>query len=527
MMLLRTMRGLSMFFASKNSIRHTHCRPGAIRCLALLLVIFAGAANARGQSPQASACPVTFGFGGTRVDGYDYTGWIPVPDMDAHAGIAKLKEVVAKLGYEPGVEAYHGSEGTLAVVSKAEKNPVFYIGSNMLGPYTIHFSVDEGLGTISFQTHTPKEQNFDVVAMKAKLCSIIDVAAGYAPEKDPYAKPKFAFKNPFKKHSQAADGDGDVAHSMVGYTDWLFQHAMSSGRSIVIMPIVNAGYKHGQALTSPAYLSDASSTIIWQDVKDPSKIFKVGAGESNLNTGMRGYQIDVTTGKQDYLVYIVEPGTYSVTGDTYDARRTHISTISDGPARHVSRLGQTNLLELKYAEFETKLAWHDATYADRTVHETYCTLEIVGGPCVASQSSSYKVRDQTSAAGYRNDTFRNDVDGVSVATKISKEFASFTVAPGEVVAVDGFYADPSAGNFTPTTCSRVGSQQVQCQLGAYSLIHLPTYIDEVKHTIHPDSTRLPNMAQIFSRTVYRPLKISAKPVAGSESGWGKTYKLKQ
>lgn len=514
-----------LFTATKTSVKK-YRKTGHAPLLALLLVLFTCTASARSDDQKESACSTTFGFGGTKVDGYDYTGWIPVPGMDPHTGIAKLKDVIAKEGYAPGVEAYHGSEGTLAVVVPAAKNPAFYLGPNMLGPYTIHFSVDAGLGAMSVQVHTLKDQNFDVVAMKAKLCSMIDVAAGYAPERDPYARPKFAFHNPFKKRTGSGD-DGDVAHTIVQYMDDLFQRAISSGKSIVIMPIVNAGYKHGMVLSSPEYLSDASSTIIWQDTKDPAKIFRVSGNESMLNTGLRGYQLDFTTGKQDYLVYIVDPGTYSVTGDTYDARHTNIPSISDSPARHVSKLGQTNLLELKYAEFETKLAWHDATYADRTVHETYCTLEIVGGPCVASQSSSYKVKDQTGAAGYQNDTFRNDVDGVSVATKISREFASFTVAPGEVVAVDGFFADPSGvGNFQPTTCSRVSSQQVQCQLASYSLVHLPAFIKEVNELIHPDIARVPHMAQIFSKVVYRPLKISAKPGASSQAGFGKTYTLK-
>jgi hypothetical protein len=95
-----------------------------------------------------------------------------------------------------------------------------------------------------------------------------------------------------------------------------------------------------------------------------------------------------------------------------------------------------------------------------------------------------------------------------------------------VVVVDGFYADPSGtGNFNYSSCSRVGGQQVQCQLSGYSLLHLPSFLEEAKRVIHPNPETLPFMAQIFAKMQYRPLKITAQPGPPSLPGWGKTYKL--
>jgi hypothetical protein len=479
---------------------------------------------------KISPCPVTFSLGGTSVDGAYYTAWVPVPGMDAHTGIRRLKDITTKLGYDPGDEGYHGQEGTLAIVQKAEKNPAFSLGSNILAPYTIHFEVDDGLGTMAVQAHTPKDQNYDVNMMRFKLCSMIDLAAGYPIETAPY-KQKVTFNNPFKnsfkdRMKSAQAKQKDESNTLLVYTDTLFRHAIAAGKSIVITPIINFSYSNPQALNTPEGKDESSSTVVWQDVHDPVKVFRVGVEESLLNTGMHGYQLDVTTGKEDYLVYIVDPGTYSVAGNTYDARKARVPDAGTGRPTRLSSLGQTNLIESRYASFDQKLVWHNATYADRTVHENYCTLEIVGGPCVASATSSYHVTDQTSAAGYQTDTVRNDLNGVSVSTKIEKEFASFTVAPGEVVVVDGFYADPSGtGNFQYSSCSRVGGQQVQCQLSGYSLLHLPSFLEEAKNAIHPNPETLPFMAEIFAKMQYRPLKITAQPGPPSIPGWGKTYKL--
>jgi hypothetical protein len=475
------------------------------------------------NASKISPCSVTFAVGGTEVEGQYYTGWIPVPGMDAHTGVHLLKEITSRLGYDPGIEAYHGQEGTLTVIQKAEKG--------LPGPYSIRFAVDDGLSTMSVQTHTLKDQNFDPNVMKFKLCSMIDMAAGYPIEKAPYGKQKIAFNNPFKnsfkdRMKDAQNKQKDESDTLLAYTDTLFRHAISSGKSIVITPIINFSYSNPQAANTPEWKDDTSSTVIWQDVHDPVKVFNVGVEESLLNTGMHGYQLDVTTGKEDYLVYIVDPGTYSVTGNTYDARKARVPEADTGKTGRASSLGQANLVESRYASFDQKLVWHNATYSDRTVHDNYCTLEIVGGPCVASQTSSYKVTDQTSAAGYQNDTVRNDLNGISVATKIEKEFASFTVAPGEVLLVDGFYADPSGnGNFKYSSCARVGGQQVQCQLSGYSLLHVPSFLEDAKKAIHPNPTTLPAMAQIFSKMQYHPLKIYAQPGPPSLPGWGKTYSL--
>ena len=69
--------------------------------------------------------------------------------------------------------------------------------------------------------------------------------------------------------------------------------------------------------TYPAYNVDRNSTIIWQKNGEPNALLKVGYTQSMDRIGLHGYLTGIDVGKSYYMLYIVEPGTYSLIGNTY------------------------------------------------------------------------------------------------------------------------------------------------------------------------------------------------------------------
>lgn len=212
------------------------------------------------------------------------------------------------------------------------------------------------------------------------------------------------------------------------------------------------------------------------------------------------------------MVYIVVPGTYSIAGASYDLPRSLApkASVARGSGR-ASNLGQVVFKETKFSEFEKGQEWRGAKYDTQAVQSNYCTMVIAGSnQCVSWSTYADHVTTQTTAAGYRDTLKKIEVDGLSVEATLVAPFASFTAAPGEVLLVDGLFAENPAASFTENGCERLSSEQVNCALTGFDLTRIPAFIADMDKA-GAESRGYPKLAQLLQQIQYRELKMTAKP----------------
>ena len=457
--------------------------------------------------------------------GRRFTTWVVVDDLDPRSTISQFKQAARMASFDIGQENYRGSEGSLAISLKSA-------GSAQSFPLRIE--VDRALGTISIAARANPNQEVPYDGTKQMICSMIAMATG-SPLPKPETKKKVGLlevlANPSKKTKDAFEKDlQKVRQQRSDALDTLYRRAVESHKAIVFIPSFNmdAKYQPNEVQQRHAeYWADQTSTTIWQGVDDHKETFKVGYDASSENIGLHGYVYAFDAGHTAYFMYIVNPGTHTITGNTVEAERT---TLPDANGTHASvspRLGQVTMAQTKKTEFYQTQEWFDAVYADRTIRNDYCTLTIVGGPCVQWNSSSSTVQDEIRQEGYRTVTKSKLVDGLVIASKLTREFASFKVAPGEVVLVDGFFAQHPNTDFDNKACTQQGINAIECDMLDYFLVRIPAKLSDLKSaTLQAAMRDIPSLKEITSMAKYRETKVAAD--AGNfVNGFGQEYHFKK
>ena len=486
--------------------------------LGIPLLLFASTAStAQGSKPLATSaasnaqtydvCIANFFFTPESGVGRSVTTWAPVPNPDLRKTIANFKAVAAISGFEVGDEDYRGSEGAVTLFMKTAENAQ---------KFPLRVEVDRELGTISMAGRANPDQDIPVVQARELMCHMIAFSAGAPPASASLSSSKGLVRNPFRKPAKRASKDEENTRIHRAELDALHQRALLGGKAIVIIPSVNLKEKYAKPddiqSRQAELLIDRTSTTIWQDSNDPRNAIKVGADVTADNVGLHGYTYAFVANKTRYFVYIVDPGTYTVAGSTYEAIHASMPQPASKKKSSASRLGQVSLAQVKSTEFYQTQAWFDAVYQDREIRDDYCTLAIAGGPCVQWNSSSHTVQDQLHAGGFREVTKSRAVDGLVVAAKLSKPFASFNVSPGEVVMVDGFFAEYPNAKFDDHRCEQVSGVNVQCDLKQYTLLRISAQIDDLKTLDEsPINLQLPILRNILRDAKYRPATVSATP----------------
>ena len=460
--------------------------------------------------------------------GRNFTSWVAVADLDAHGAIAQMKRAASSAGLDVRAEDYHGTAGSLTLFVK---NPAEGDG------FPMFVDVDGALGVVSVHMRANPGQFVGSAEAKQLICGLVGEAGGTPLPAEKKNGGRSLFSNPFKsaaKRQQEAAQEQDKKRDNLkqlyfGAMDALYQRALAAGKAIVMMPSVNldAKYADGEVqLKHAQFWADETSTTIWQAADEPKNVIKVGYDAAAYKTGLHGYFHHFAADRAFYLLYIVDPGTYSITGHTVEVERSTLPEASSTKKSAKPTLGQISLRPVKNTEYYQTQAWFDAVYADRTIKSDYCSLIIDGGPCVQWNSSTSTVRDQLSDGGYRTITQATKVDGLVVATKLTREFASFKVAPGEAVMVDGFYAQQPNVQFDKDACA-LESGGLQCDMREYTLVRIPAHLEDLKNAQAQASLQfLPGLNKILDSMQLRQPQVAAK--GGNFAGaLGQNFTLKQ
>ena len=314
-------------------------------------------------------------------------------------------------------------------------------------------------------------------------------------------------------------------------SDKLLSTATKAGKAIVVTSTINLDSSPTRDFTKPEvsaeFLRERSSLTEWRSADNPANSFKVGNGQSALDIGdVKGSHMQVVFGRTLYQVFVVEPGTYNLVGSTHVIPRISLANPAANTKIRRSALGDVVLDETTFTEFEKGQRWQDATYRTDRIRQTRCTsVRVVNGECMSTADASYDQVQQTGAAGWTSTTKANEVAGVKAKAQLRKPFASFSVAPGEVVLVDGFYGDAPNFGFAEKDCERVESAQIRCEINRYSMVRVPTSVQDFRKTTPPAELGLPLAGEALAKVQYREPKIFAKATGTSSTRWGQDYVL--
>jgi hypothetical protein len=492
---------------------------------------------------------------GDIVKGEVYTTWTLASTFDPRASIAAVKQGLSAINASANTkdairivdEDVHGSQASLTFSLDnvgLVSNGAFYIDSHGTDKAAIpfHMDIDGALGAVSFAIRlNPEQYGISEDRLKWLACATAALATNTTL---PPAPPKIGsgnrrqFQNPFKNpyKAQQAKVDKQVQERVaiiLAAKDTLYQRAIGGGKAIVIMPVINLGEKYKQYTVAeygnggskyPEYMTDTSSMMIWENKEDPKSQIKVGVFSANTDIGLHGWFTDFYDGRSEYQIYIVTPGTYNLIGNSYELARISMPNMASAQWKEKPTVGLASMFGKRNTEFYQTQEWFNAQYENSS--ESYCSLEIVGGPCV--QTSSETVTRQTDPGGWRSVTHEKQVDGLAIATKLTTPFASFHVAPGESILVDGFLANENNTNINTNACRQTSETLVACDISNYTLFRIPAKMEQAKAAT-AGGVKIPTLNTIFSNLQYRPLKIFANPATETpgtyEAGWTKPYTM--
>lgn len=312
--------------------------------------------------------------------------------------------------------------------------------------------------------------------------------------------------------------------------DDLFANAKSAGKVILVVPSasldsLNVDFKNNDSTME--FLKLRSAVTDWTNTRDPSSAFKVGYDTKTTDIGTEhGSYFQVVFGRTLYKIYLINPGYYSITGLSYDLPRTPAYETPGDHGIRPSALGFVTFEPKSFREYDRGQKWEDATYRTETVEQKVCTqVRVVNGECTYVDKQTYDVTRQTGAAGWRESIQQRDVEGRTVTAHLSKEFATFDVAAGEVVVIDGFFPDPPSINYKPGSCKQIQQNQMRCELQQVKMVKILGEVDQILHAQNPADYGFPKMAEVLKQLTYRPIKVQARETHG-QSSWGPTYLLK-
>ncbi|BBP82653.1 hypothetical protein PHLH8_22950 [Pseudomonas sp. Pc102] len=320
------------------------------------------------------------------------------------------------------------------------------------------------------------------------------------------------------------------ARQLHAATDDLFEAAMASGMAIVVTTTVNLDsqqYNFENNDDSVRFEKLRTGTAVWRNSANPQRILYVGNNMKAEKIGVHGSHYQTVFGRTLYQIYIVEPGHYDLVGSLYNSPRTTTPNPQANRDIAPSPLGKVTLVEKEFSEFDRGQRWQDPQYQTDTVNQNYCAaVRVVSGECVSWGTSSYDVTRQTSAGGWVADINERKVASVEAHSELKKAFASFDVAPGEAIVVDGFYPEAPNVGFEEKDCRRVANDKLDCELSALYMVRIPTGLQEFRGASDPSKYGYMKMSKALANLQYRPVKLNAKPVK-DESIWGETYVLKR
>lgn len=250
---------------------------------------------------------------------------------------------------------------------------------------------------------------------------------------------------------------------------------------------------------------DLSMAVEWTHAEDPGLMVAVGQKLTSSAIGPFGFYYRFEGREADYLVYIVEPGTYFLRNIGYPKPR---STFNKGhgtvAGRGTASVGQLRQVATNILEAEQTMVFLNA--ASTTVAASEQCNWWYKGVCTQSVYTPEHTK-QTRAAGLYPKTDYLPIPALDVSIKFEDDIASFEAGPGEVVLVDGIFAEPLDTQMAVSGCRNGESMQV-CTLQSVDLTLAAASVDELR-AYDFAAAHFPRLGKLVGSIQHRQLQINA------------------
>lgn len=435
--------------------------------------------------------------GSRRLDGTSFRHtWAPLPEASGATTAATLKNVLAAAGFS-------------LVGEQQESDRTMLRASRSVGDWqgaAIEFTTDGGLGIVSVNAVFP-ERGMAVLEFESVICATLEAAF---PTGEPLPQTGGLRASTRAKKAQAFKAL--VAAQSTLDLDRLYNQALTSGHAILVIPALNVDAKYigTDAQDKPVeFWQDISSTTRWNRAEGGPQL-RVGHNTNSSEIGMPGFHHSFVVENKRYLVYIIDPGTYRLDGFTIDLKRTTLPQVHPANGTAKLRVGTVYLQPGKYEDYYREQEWRNAQFEERKVAHNYCSLTIVGGPCVQWSNYNETYMDMVKQAGYENVVKTYMADLLQVDATLSTPFASFVAKPGEAVVVDGFYGQHPSLSFDVNRCEPEKSG-VRCDMTEIVFVRIPGNVEDLASPSAIQVTEsFPNLRRIFGTATHSKPEITAK-----------------
>lgn len=498
-----------------------------------------GAAPVFAPSPQqrTDLCLANFGARGSSVQGQTYSTWSIGMAMDVSPAMARVKQLLHAIpGATLTTEVTHGAKASLNL---SVGKPTVTRGD----AFRIRIDLDDSLDAASFTAHlNPEQDDIGADQLGYMACTMIAAAVGGAPIPPAKKASRFHFRNPFKNEQEAAQkkyqAEIDLMRSARAL---LYQRAMRVGKAIVFLPMLNLDHKYAQADpgslapgadTYPSFRFDQTANLVWRGVKDRDDLLTVGEQATLFHEGLFGSIQTMSAGKSSYGIYIVDPGSYELTGLTYQLPHTTLPPLSSKHWNEQPAIGSATFAVTRNVEFHDSQAWFDAQYQNVTVNDgSYCEATVTPGSdqgCVSWQDSYHNETQLADPGGWRTVTEKGYAGGLAVSVKLSHPFARFEAKAGQVLVTDGFATTPDRVAADADGCHQTGEDLINCALRSLTLLRIPGRIGDLALS-EETAQKVPMVAAFIARAEYQPLVTYATKLEETpgtyEAAWATPYRV--
>jgi len=362
-----------------------------------------------------------------------FSTWTVYDDgADVKTILARAK---ANLGSELGLrvvgESQSASRGRLdLMVTRPEPflSKGLTRGALNVEPFPMRFEVDTSLGIMVVTMRPGLGQDVSELAAAPAVCRLVSAAANLP-------APILDIKE-YKLMDGAKEAFEAAWHAFMS-------RARKSGKALVVMPAMDVHEKYqryggsGDELPIDDYIRETTATSIWQHRDHPDAYFESGFMASRASRGLHGGLYVPTKAHARYMMYLLDPGTYDLAGLVVDERHADLPR-PEKEGSGASALGTVVATKRLVDGFTTVSEWHDPTYRQEFSDQAYCALvEAASGRCLQWGSDRVSSVRRTSAGGYVDTVKDVHQANVTLSANLAKPAASFTVAQGDFVLLDG------------------------------------------------------------------------------------------
>jgi hypothetical protein len=444
---------------------------------------------------------------------------------DARAALERVKKGAGGMSdLRVGNDSYAGKIGRLNVDVISTSSYVDSSSSSKDGetpPFPVHIEYDAGMAAISLAAQPRAGRKMNAGRIGYLMCTLAAMANQAAKPEKPRGYLSRALIPSFNRDRREAEGKTSLQSQS---HEALYKRAIYAGKAFVITPAVDLKDKYGSMTQSQKrekalidYWVDATAVTVWQDRAHPDNQLTTGYAANEFAEGFRGWTAALPWHNSLYTVYFVDPGTYDLKKASLELRRASLPSTAESHATTSPKIGTVTLAATLDTEYYRTQEWKSADYRTTMVDQPYCVTQPNGSGCAYVAHEQVANTEMVSPAHYEDVSHKRAAGGLAVSATLTRPFASFTVTPGDVALIDGFWADADSAAIDTNACKKDDSDTITCAITRFSLWRVPAMANAAAIGRQATADVAPVKSGIFADAHPVPVQVTAKPTDANPS----------